>query len=135
MLALIGAILAAGILGIFTDWLFMGVLFHNAYNTYPEVWRPGVQGGKSRSAILWASALGFVMSAAVIALCAVAGADNVWAALGVALLAWIAGPLVVIVINNLFVKIDHKITFAHSLGYLVRMLIAGLAAGIALPLS
>ena len=132
MLVLIGAILAAGILGSFSDWLFMGVLFHSAYNKYPEVWRPQAE---RKTSLIWASVLGFVMSAAVIALCAVAGVENTWGALAVALLVWLAGPFVVIVVNNMFVKIDHKITFAHCLGYLVRMLIAGLAAGIALPLS
>ena len=132
---LIGAVLAAGILGGFTDWLFMGVLFHDAYNVYPEVWRPGIRDGKDKAAIIWASVLGFIISAGVIALCAVAGVSGIWSGLGVALLAWIAGPPVVIIINNMFVKIDAKITVAHCLGYLARMLIAGAAAGIVLPLS
>lgn len=129
----IAAILAAGILGSFTDWLFMGVLFHDAYNAYPEIWRPGIREGKDRGAIIWASALGFVMSAAVIALCALAGAD-LWTGLGVGLLAWLAGPMPALVINGLFVKIDSKITAAHCLGYLVRLLIAGAVAGVMLPL-
>lgn len=132
---LIAAIIAAGILGSFTDWLFMGVLFHSAYNTYPEIWKPGIREGKEMGAIVWSSLLGFIMGAAVIALCAMAGVGNVWSGLGVGLLVWIAGPLVILVINGLFIKIDPKITFAHCLGYLVRLLIAGAAAGIALPLS
>jgi hypothetical protein len=132
---LIAAILAAGILGTFTDWLFMGVLFHDAYNAYPEIWRPGIRDGKERTAILWASALGFVMSAGVIALCALVGVGGIWSGLGVALLVWIAGPLSVIVVNGLFIKIDWKITVAHYLGYLARMLVAGAAAGLVLPLS
>jgi len=132
---LIGAVLAAGVLGTFTDWLFMGMLFHDAYNVYPEVWRPGIREGKDKGAIIWASALGFIISAGVIALCAVTGVQAVWSGLSVALLAWIAGPLVVIIINNMFVKIDARITVAHCLGYLARMLIAGAAAGIVLPLS
>jgi len=129
---LIAAILAAGILGSFSDWLFMGVLFHSAYNTYPEIWKPGVRDGKETGAIVWASVIGFVMGAAVIALCALAGVSDL---LGVALLVWIAGPLPILVINGMFVKLDPKITFAHCLGYLARMLIAGTAAGIVLPLS
>lgn len=135
MMMLGGAVFAAGILGTFTDWLFMGVLFHDAYNSYPEIWRPGIRAGKDKGVIIWASILGFIMSAGVIALCAVAGVEGVWSGLGVALLVWIAGPLVVIVINGLFVKLDPKITFAHCLGYLARLLIAGAAAGIVLPLS
>ncbi len=133
MALLVGTILAAGALGILTDWLFMGVLFHDAYNTYPEIWRPHIRDGGDKSAIVWASALGFVMSAGVIALCTLVGAGDVWSGLGVAFLAWAAGPLSVIVVNGLFVKLDPRITFAHCLGYLARMLIAGGAAGLALP--
>ena len=132
---LIAAILAAGILGTFTDWLFMGVLFHDAYNTYPEIWRPGIRDGKEKAAILWASALGLVMSAGAIALCALVGVGGIWSGLGVALLVWLAGPLPILVINGMFVKLDSRITFAHCLGYLARMLIAGAAAGLVLPLS
>ena len=135
MWMVLAAILASGILGSFTDWLFMGVLFHDAYNIYPEVWRPGIREGTNKGAIIWASVLGFVVSAGVVALCAVAGVGGIWSGLGVALLAWIAGPPVVIIVNNMFVKIDAKITVAHCLGYLARMLIAGAAAGIVLPLS
>ena len=132
---LIGAVVAAGIVGVFSDWLFMGVLFHSAYNTHPEIWQPEVRAGKDKSGIIWASVLGFVMAAAVIALCALANVANVWSGLGVAALVWIAGPLPILVINGFFIKIDPKITFAHSVGYLVRLSIAGAAAGVALPLS
>ncbi len=90
---LIAAIIAAGILGSFSDWLFMGVLIHGAYNTYPEIWKPGIREGKETGAIIWATVIGFVMAAAIIALCAVASVANVWSGLGVALLIWIAGPL------------------------------------------
>jgi hypothetical protein len=52
--------------------------------------------------------------------------------LAVGVLAWLAGPPVVIVVNGLFMKIDPKITLAHGLGYGARIVLAGLAAGIAL---
>lgn len=135
MWTVLAAIAIAGVVGSFTDWLFMGVLFHDAYNTYPEVWRPHIREGGARGAIIWSTVLGLVMSAAVVALCAVAGAGTLWSGLGVAFLAWLAGPPAVIIIANMFVKMDARITFAHCLGYLVRMLIAGAAAGLILPLS
>jgi hypothetical protein len=74
---LVAAVLVAGTLGSLTDWLFMGVLFHDAYNTYPEVWRPGVREGKSRGAIIWSSVLGYVMTAAVLGLCVLAHVSSV----------------------------------------------------------
>lgn len=132
MLMLIAAIVAAGTVGSFTDWLFMGVLFHGAYNRYPEVWREGVREGKSRDAIIWATVLGYVMTAAVVALCVLAHANSIVAGLEVGALAWLAGPPVVIVVANMFVKIDPKITFAHCVGYGARLLLAGAAAGFVL---
>jgi hypothetical protein len=69
MLVVVGATVAAGVLGSFADWLFMGVLFHNAYNRHPEVWRPAIAAGQDKGAILLSAAIGFVMSAAIVALC------------------------------------------------------------------
>jgi hypothetical protein len=129
MWMIIAAVVVAGTLGALTDWLFMGVLFHDAYNRYPEVWRPGVREGQSRRAIIWASLLGYVMTAGVVGLCYLARVDSVGGGLHVALLAWFAGPLIVIVVNGLFIKLDPKITFAHCAGYLARALLAGAAAG------
>ena len=132
MLMLVVAVAVAGTVGSLTDWLFMGMLFHDAYDRYPEVWREGVRGGKSRGAIIWASVLGYVMTAAVVALCCVAHVHDVAGGLLVGALAWLAGPPVVVVVNNLFVKIDPRITIAHCAGYAARLLLAGAAAGFVL---
>ena len=134
MLTVICATAAAGILGSFTDWLFMGVLFHNAYNRYPEVWRPAIAAGKDKNAILLSAAIGFVMSAAIVMLCGVAQVRSVAGALLVAVLAWIAGPLALMTINGLFIKLDVRVIGAHSFGYLARFAVAGVAAGLTLPL-
>ena len=124
------AILVAGTLGGLTDWLFMGVLFHDAYNTYPEVWRPGIREGTERKAIIIASLLGYVMTGAVVALCCLARVHDVVSGIEIAVLAGLAGPPFLIIINGMFIKIDPKITVAHCLGYLARMLLAGIAAGL-----
>ena len=129
---LVAAVLGAGTLGVFTDWLFMGVLFHERYNKYPEVWWPGIRGGKDQSGIIWASVLGYLATAAIVTLCAVAGVNGMATGLILAALAWAAGPLVVLVVNGFFIKFDPLLTATHSAGYLARFLLAGLAAGIAL---
>ena len=129
VIAIAAAILVAGTLGSLTDWLFMGLLFHDAYNRYPEVWWP--RGGNNTTQIIWSSVLGYAMTAAVVGLCVLAGVHTVGRGVLVAVLAWI-GPAVVVVINGLFVKIDPKITVAHCAGYLARMVLAGIAGGIAL---
>ena len=132
---LVAAAFGAGTVATFTDWLFMGVLFHDAYNRFPEVWRPGIREGTERNAIIASSIIGYVMSGAVVALCAMAGAAGIVAGLKIATVAWLAGPFVILVVNGFFIKLDGKITFAHCLGWLARMALAGAAAGYALSLS
>jgi hypothetical protein len=132
MLAIVVAFVVAGALGSLTDWLFMGVLFHDAYNRYPEVWRPGIRDGADKSAIIASSALGFLMTGAMIGLCALAGVHSIPGGVAVGALSWLAGPPVVIVVNGLFMKVDPRITLAQCLGYAARLVLAGLAAGMAL---
>ena len=124
---------AAGTIATFTDWLFMGVLFHERYDRHPEVWREGIRAGRERGAILWSCALDYVSAAAVVLLCAVTGTVGIWPALLVAALAWIAGPLAMQITNGLFIKFDPLLTASHAFGWLARFLVAGLAAGLALP--
>ena len=122
------AILVAGTLSTFTDWLFMGVLFHERYFKYPEVWRPDFRDkGADRRAILYSSLLDYVTAAGVVVLCLVAGARDLHGALIVAALAWAAGPLVGTITQWVWFKIDGLVSFAHTLGYLARFLIAGAA--------
>ncbi len=132
MLMPIIAIVVAGTLGSLTDWLFMGVLFHGAYNRHPEIWRPGIRDGGDRAAIIWASVLGYAITAALVGLCVMARIHGVPGGLLVAALVWIAGPAVVIVVNGLFIKLDFRITVAHCLGYGARLGLAGIAAGMVL---
>jgi hypothetical protein len=136
LLPIIAAFVVAGALGSLTDWLFMGVLFHDAYNAHPEIWRPGIRDGADKGAIIVSSVLGFVITGAVVGLCVFAGVHSIAGGLAVGVLAWLAGPPTVIVINGLFIKIDPRITLAHCLGYGARIVLAGLAAGVALgPLA
>jgi hypothetical protein len=129
---LVVAVLVAGTLATFTDWLFMGVLFHDRYERYPEVWWPQFREQGDRRAIVISCVLAFVTSAAIIGLCNWAGVHTIGGGLAVALLAWIAGPFIVTVTNGFWVKIDPLITLAHCAGYLARFLIAGIAAGLVL---
>ncbi len=129
---LVVAVLAAGLLSSFTDWLFMGQLFAERYKKYPETWWPRATKADETRPILYSTALGFITAAAVIALCEMAGAHDLKSALIVALIAFAAGPLVITLTNALWVRIDPAVTFAHCLGYLARFLIAGVAASMVL---
>jgi hypothetical protein len=129
----LAAVFIAGTVATFTDWYFMGVLFHDRYGTYPETWWPRDRSTETKP-ILYSSALGYVTAAAVIALCAMAGVGDVWGGIKVAVIAWLAGSFVQVATTHIWVRIDPKVSIAHALGYLARFLIAGIAAGIALPL-
>lgn len=132
MWTMVAAVLIAGTLATFTDWLFMGVLFHSRYNLHPEIWREGIREGKERGAILLSSAFCYVTAAITIGLCELAGAHDIKSTLIVGALAWAAGPLGVVVANGLFVKFDPLVSTMHALGYLARFAIAAVAASIVL---
>ena len=124
------AVLVAGIVSTFTDWLFMGVLFHDRYMRYPEVWRDGIVGGKDRTAVIYSCALDFVAAAGIVALCVLADINTFWPAIGVAFFAWLAGPLVITVTNGFFMKTNWAVVGGHRVGSLVRFLVSGIAAAI-----
>ena len=129
---IIVAIIAAGLLSSFTDWFFMGVLFSDRYQKYPDTWWPRSGQGAERGAIISSTALGFVTAAAIVLLCEYAGVASISGGLIVAGLAAAAGPLVTTITNGMWIKIDPSATAAHTLGYVVRFLIAGIDAGLAL---
>jgi hypothetical protein len=126
------AVFAAGTISTFTDWLFMGVLFHDRYQRHPETWWP--RAGNETMPIVYSSALGYVTAAATIALCAMTGVDGVWSGVKVAFIAWLAGSFVQVATTHIWIRIDPAVSLAHGAGYLARFLIAGIAAGIALPM-
>lgn len=129
---IIAAIVASGIVSSFTDWFFMGVLFADRYQKHPETWWPRSGQAAERGAIMSSTALGFVTAAAVALLCEYAGVASITGGLIVGALAAAAGPLVTTITNGMWIRVDPAVTFAHTVGYIVRFLIAGIAAGIAL---
>jgi hypothetical protein len=129
---LVAAALVAGTLATFTDWLFMGVMFHARYNRYPETWWPGLREKGDKRAIFISSLIGYLASAAIVALVTVSNTQGVANALLLSIIAWVAGPLVILITNGFWIRIDPAITFAHALGWLARFAIAGIAAGLVL---
>jgi hypothetical protein len=126
------AILVAGTVSSFTDWFFMGVLFADRYKTYPDTWWPRATKADEIRPILWSTALGYITAAAVVLLCVFAQVHDYKGAMIVAGLMAAAGPLVISPTNGMWVRLDPLVTAAHTVGYIVRFLIAGLAAGFVL---
>jgi intracellular septation protein A len=124
-LNLIWATLAGAVLGSLADWLFAGVLFHDRYHTYPEVWRTGGERGR----IAAAQALALVTAAAMVALLWKLKQTDLRGALKLAAMVWAIGPLPLLLANHLFIRLDPRVTASHAAGWLVKLLlIAGVAA-------
>jgi hypothetical protein len=121
-----GAAIAAGIVVSLTDWVFTGVLFHDKYFAHPEIWR---KRNSEVPAIAFSALLGFVTCGAFIGACGAAGLHGYQPALGLAGLCWLAMPMPLLVTNALYIKIHPLVVCSHALGWLVRLVVAALAAG------
>jgi hypothetical protein len=126
---LVAAILLSGFVSSMTDWFFGGVLFHKKYLAFPEVWRRQAGQPGEGKAIAWAVLLGFVTCAAFILTTVWLGIHGYGAALRLALAMWIIAPLPLMITNALFIKLHPLNVVANSLGWLVKLLLAGAAAG------
>lgn len=122
------AVVASGIATSFTDWLFMGVLFHAKYTETPEIWR-NKPGQSETSNVLASVVLGVLSCAALIYLCIWAGALHAASgALRLAILAWLAAPLPVILTNTIWIKLHPLVGVSHALGWLMRFAVTALIA-------
>jgi hypothetical protein len=120
-------VVIASVVSSFTDWLFMGVLFHDKYTATPEIWRASASGNE-RSAILYSQLFGILSCAAFAYLCVRAGLRTIPSSLIGAVLVWLAGPVVVIGQMVLWTKLHPLIGVSQSLGWLARFVITGLLA-------
>jgi hypothetical protein len=128
MVRFVLAVGASGVATAFTDWLFMGKLFHGKYLETPEIWR--VKPGQSDTrSIVASSLLGVLSCAAFIWLARWTDAMTLRSELHMAELVWVAGPLPVIFSNIVWIKMNPLLGFSHSLGWLARFAISGLIGG------
>jgi hypothetical protein len=125
------AVLAAGFVSSLTDWFFGGILFHAKYSVYPEVWRASVAKSET-SAVTWSIMLGFLTAAAFIFTCTVFHAHGYAETLRLAVLCWLMVPIPLLITNALFIKLHPLVVVSHSLGWLVKLGVAALAASLLL---
>jgi hypothetical protein len=122
------AVATSGVATTFTDWLFMGVLFHRKYLATPEIWRAKPGEPQTRS-IVASSIMGVLSCAAFIYLCRWAGVVTPRSELHAAGIAWLAGPVPILFSNIVWIKMHPLIGVSHSLGWLARFAVTGLIAG------
>jgi len=119
-------ILAGGIASSLTDWLFMGDLLYKWFNPNPEIWRfPHGEG--EMAAIAWSAPLPFLTCAVFTLLCARLNLHSLVATAALASAIWLIGPLPLLVVHALFMKLHPGIVAAYCLGWLVKLLVSALA--------
>ena len=128
-LNLVWATLLGGLLGSLADWLFAGILFHDRYFRYPEVWRAGVG---ERRRILIAQGLALVTAGAFVALAVRFGQTDLRDTLKLAAMIWLIAPLPLLLANSLFIKLDPMVTASHAAGWLAKLMLCGLAVALLL---
>ena len=122
------AVIAAAIAGSLADWPFAGVLFHDKYLAYPEVWRPNLKQNDA-GPIAGSIFLGLLTFAAFMAACVMFNIHGYRSYLEFAVLLWVMVPLPLTITNALFIKLHPLIVVSHSLGWLAKLVIASVAAG------
>lgn len=129
MLWYVAAVVVATLITSFTDWYFMGVMFHDKYLAHPEIWRnqPGDQKAE-RLAIALSTLVGLFSCAMFIHICAHMHLLDWHPAIAFALGCWFAVVLPLLVTNGLFIKLHPLNTLAHALGWLTRLLVCAVCA-------
>jgi hypothetical protein len=128
MMRYVLAVGASGVATSFTDWLFMGKLFHGKYLDTPETWR--IQPGQSDTrSIVASSLLGALSCAAFIWLARWTDALTLRSELHIAELVWVAGAVPIIFSNIVWIKMHPLLGVSHSLGWLARFVISALIGG------
>ncbi len=122
------AVGASGVATSFTDWIFMGKLFHAKYLETPETWRM-TPGQSEMGKIVASSLLGVVSCAAFIWLARWTDALTVRSELHMAELVWVAAAVPIIFSNIVWIRMHPLLGVSHSLGWLARFVISGLIGG------
>lgn len=123
LVACAAACLAASL----TDWLFFGVLFHDEYNAFPEVWRRAPGAGGEGKQVGIAVVIGFLTPICFVMLCRVL---HLTATRQVAVLVagmWSAVACPLLATNYVFVKTHPAVLVSHALGWLAKLAVSGAA--------
>jgi hypothetical protein len=117
-------VVVSGLVASFTDWLFMGVLFHEKYLESPEVWRTSIPQGRK---IGYSELIGLISSAGFAWLLMAHQLQALPVALTAAVVVWLASAVPVIFTNVLWMKLHPALGLSHSAGWLARLVITAVA--------
>jgi hypothetical protein len=111
----------------FTDWLFFGVLFHERYKAFPEVWRRAPGAGGEGKDVGVSIVIGFLTPLCFVLLCRAVGLSGVREVRLLVLAPWGATALPLLATNYIFMKIHPLVLVSHSLGWLAKLAVSGAA--------
>ena len=115
------AIVIANVLVSLADWYFFGVLWHEKYKAFPEVWRRP-QGGTGESKAVALSALvGALTPTMFVVVCVLLSIAHSRQATLLAAAVWLMSAVPMLVWNYLFLKVHPLILLSGILGWLVRL--------------
>jgi hypothetical protein len=115
-----------GLRGIATEWCSWAIgSTSDTTNTLKFGGSRMVQG--EMKAIPWYTPLPFVTCAVFTLLCARLNLHSCSAAVKLELAIWLVGPLPLLIVNALFIKLYTALTAAYFLGWLVKLLVAAVA--------
>lgn len=121
--ATISAIIVSAVLVGLADWFFGGILFHDKYNAYPEVWRPRET---NRYAIIVAQILSVISAIAFVVMASKLQQTDFSQAFTLAFWIWLIGPVPIYITNYSFMKIHWQIIGGQLTGWLVKLLLMAL---------
>jgi hypothetical protein len=124
-LRLVAIVIGAGVASSLTDWLFAGDWLHRRW-TYPEIWRHGAEG----RAIALTAPLPFLTCGVFAFVAARLGLHSVASSATLAAAIWLIGPLPLILTNAAFMKLHRVFVASYAVGWLVKLLIVAVAAGV-----
>lgn len=117
----LGAVVAVALGGVLVglaDWLFGGILFHDKYMAYPEVWRPR---DTNRYAIAIAQVLAFVTALAFVLIAQKFALTDFSQTFIFAFLLWIMAPVPILITNAAFMKLHPLVVASNTVGWLVKL--------------
>lgn len=117
-LRFLAVVILACLITSFAEWAISGMWLTPYYMKDPATWRTG--GEQAR--ILHSELVGLVSCIALTWLIGGKGRPAMGAAIGTALLAWIAGPVAVLATDHLWIHMDHHAVLGHAVEWLVRFL-------------
>jgi len=127
---IVAAVAASSLIASVTDWLFMGVLFHDRYETHPEVWR----GGRSDlQKILLSQLVGIVACTGFVLIC-LFFPHLLRFYLRAAFLVWIAACVPMLIQNGIWMKLHPLVLGSHAMGWLARFVITAIVCSFLIPL-